>query len=613
MSRSRSVFLLVVGVVLVGLLSGVAGAGSFPMPRELRVPKTVQTVVVDASLNFTSEWNGSAVLAWYSPLSEVELDRVYILHNGTHYLFGAVLYDPDHKADDSLTLYVNASGKLYKYVLNEDSSTPYAYNYTGGGWVSITPNATFKASKSACYPWGGIPWIYMELALEKGDWDSATSVLLYIEHRHTWKMDVMSRYPEDANATDQGRWVYVEFKELLGQYSVNITLYDRDGGGIDYVANETWAVFSFKVNGSVYTQVAPNTTSISLMLPSENYTVSIYVGGVLIYNTSLNVNTTIVRSYILNNLAKSDTAVGRVIAVVEWRANITSIALDCERGVGTIITNSTKMAMLKMYSKTDWRHTVVLNAMNFTYDPFANVLKAYIRNGTTGVMFVCASRDYPVFRNATNLVKGYTYSVEERIMDAWVLAGTYSMYKDVPPFTVVLNGSALKRGADYSVNAFNFTDVVAGAGSLRIYYDNPIGVEAYANETEVVVVVSTPYSFNGRAVIRVYRDGELQTTSYRSLRFSSGINTVEFALPELQAGNYTVRAVVYDDDSGVECGEATGAFSVSGVREVSVPYVPAELWIIIGLLILVLLLVIAEAMRRSARAVGVRPRRYLRF
>ena len=609
--RYNTVFLM--GMLLALVLS-TALAFSFPSPTDIVVPKTSSTIVVDALLNFTSEWNGSAVLVWYNPLSEVELDRVYILHNDSHYFFGAVLYDPDHKGDDSLTLYVNASGKLYKYVLDEDSSTPYAYNYTGGSWVSITPNATFKASKSACYPWGGIPWIYMELALEKGDWDSATSVLLYIEHRHTWKTDVMSRYPVDANATDQSKWVYVEFKELLGQYSVSITLYDRDGNYVDYVANETWAVFSFKVNGSIYTQVAPNTTSVSLMLPSENYTVSIFVGGVLIYNTSLNVNTAIVKAYTLNNLAKKDTIMGRIIVVVEWNSNITAMALDCDRGVGVIIINGTRMAMFRAYSKTMWRYTVALNALNFTYDPFANDLRAYIMNGTSGVILVCAPCEYPVFYNASNLVKGYTYSVKEHFMDTWILAGTYRIYKDVPPFAVVLNGSALKKGSDYSVNVFNITEVVAGAGVLRVYYDNPIGVRAYANESEVVVTVSTPYSFNGRVVVKVYKDGVLQTTAYRSLKFSSGINTVRIALPEFGVGDYSVTAIVYDDDSGVKAGEYTTAFTVEEavVREV-IGAIPWELWVLIIILVILLAWLLVNMYVRYAKSLVSKPRRYLKL
>jgi len=106
---------LLMGVLLALVLSTTLVL-SFPLPTDVVVPKTSSTIVVDASLDFTNEWNGSAVLVWYNPLSEVELDRVYILHNDSHYFFGAVLYDPDHKGDDSLTLYVNASGKLYKYV-----------------------------------------------------------------------------------------------------------------------------------------------------------------------------------------------------------------------------------------------------------------------------------------------------------------------------------------------------------------------------------------------------------------------------------------------------------------------------------------------------------------
>jgi len=111
--RYNTVFLM--GMLLALVLSITALAFSFPFPTDVAVPKTSSMIVVDALLNFTSEWNGSAVLVWYNPLSEVELDRVYILHNDSHYFFGAVLYDPDNVVDDYLTFLVNASGKLYKY------------------------------------------------------------------------------------------------------------------------------------------------------------------------------------------------------------------------------------------------------------------------------------------------------------------------------------------------------------------------------------------------------------------------------------------------------------------------------------------------------------------
>ena len=71
----------------------------------ITVPETKSVIIVDGSLNMTSEWNGSAVVTWYNPLDGEELDTVYLLHNDTHYLFAAVLYDPDPVDDDSFTLY----------------------------------------------------------------------------------------------------------------------------------------------------------------------------------------------------------------------------------------------------------------------------------------------------------------------------------------------------------------------------------------------------------------------------------------------------------------------------------------------------------------------------
>jgi len=508
------------------------------------VPKVGNLVVVDAIINLISEWNGSAVLAWRSALSLVEFDRVYILHNSTHYLFAAKLYDPDSVADDELVFYVNASGHLYKYVLPEDSSAIQAFNYTGGSWVSFTSSALLLSGRSHHHD----PWIGMELAVPKSEWGNASRVLLYLEHINHHKLLVVSRYPQDAGPSDQTKWAELLFEEVAGQYAVDIELRDRDAHTIEYVADKTWAIFRLP-NGTIYTQVAPNGSTVHALLPPENYTVTVEVYGIPIFNTTINLSANYSATYVLNNLKREDTAGGTLVAVLQIPANISSIFINCERGYGLLITNSTERAHFYVFSDADWEHVVVLDALNFSYDPYSNTLYALMRNGTSGVVLICAPEGYPVFYEASNTVKGYVY--RGGVLEAWVNSGSYKVLGSGEPFAVALNGTALRRGADYTVDAFNVTSINMCKGTLSIYYDNPIGAKVEPLSPKLVIHLGTPYKFTGHVVVEVYDEEGRRVTSIREgFTATPSLTWIEVDMSGLAAGEYELRISIYDDDSG---------------------------------------------------------------
>jgi len=143
-------------------------------------------------------------------------------------------------------------------------------------------------------------------------------------------------------------------------------------------------------------------------------------------------------------------------------------------------------------------------------------------------MMIGAPEDYPVFYFANGAVRGYVYNHEIEELQAWVSNGTYEIYHAKAPFAVALNGTAIKRGTGYAVDAFNVATITAGGGELRVYYSNPTEMELLVtNETvpKANIIVATPYRFNGKYTLRVYDDSELVRTdpgnSIRNLRGGS--------------------------------------------------------------------------------------------
>jgi len=338
----------------------------------LAVPKTSAIIAIDGFLDMANEWNASAVATWANPLDGAEFDSVYMLHNDTHYLFAAVLYDPDTIDDDSIILYVNWDGTTYRYVLSEDSSAIELYNVTDGE-EALGSNGT--AVMTASSP--AQSWLYVELAIPKDEWGSSATVYALFMHKHTFKIDTTSKYPEAADPSDPATWLKVDYVEVLGQYGVSLAFKDRDGNPIDYVADRSYAAICF-LNGTFFTSLAPTNSSIEALLPPENYTITFYVYGIPIYNTSLTVDANITASYTLNNLKHVTTDLGDIIAIVEIPGEIGNIYLDPERHLGMMITNSTEEVVLRIYPEVVWNYSfvTVLNALNFTYNPFTKATSA---------------------------------------------------------------------------------------------------------------------------------------------------------------------------------------------------------------------------------------------
>ena len=581
---------LALGIIWL-LIFSVTVASAIPKPETLAVPETSATIVVDGTLDMNSEWNGSAVIAWYNPLDGCELDRIYLLHNSTHYLIGGVLYDLDHKKDDKVTIYVNWDTNIYKYIIHEDSASATLCNNTS----PLTTNATAILTKST----HSTHWIYLEMAVPKTEWGNSETVKMYFEHEHTYKLHVTSRYPENANSTDTSKWLTVEFRKTLGQYSVKLTFKDRDGNTIEYVAGESYAEISF-LNGTAYTVIAPTGSSVEVLLPSENYTIVFYVYDIPIFNTTLNVNTNITATYTLNNLKYVTTAFGDIVAVVEIPGEIGCIYLDPEKHLGTLITNSTEEIALRIYPKVTWNYTfvTVLNALNFTYNPFTGNLLAYAPGNFSGIMMIGAPEDYPVFFFANGTVRGYVYNHELEELDAWTTNGTYMIYHIKTPFAVTLNNTALMRGADYSTDPFNVTTVSIGNGELRIYFRNPAKVSLDVADATAKITITSPYRFNGTYTLKILRNTETVSTKTGKFTSTVPLTIVEIPLGSLDSGTYTVEAIIVDEDSQKTLGTATETYSAEAAPKEEIPW-ENYLWFLI---IAALAIATIIALKTSAKA-----------
>ena len=569
------------------------------------VPETSATILVDAVINMSSEWNGSAVVTWYNPLDGEELDTVYLLHNDTHYLFAAVLYDPDPIDDDSLTLYVNWGSTIYKYVLSEGSTAIELYNVTDGE-AALSSNGTAVMTSSS----PSQSWLYVELAIPKSEWNSSTTVYALFVHRHTFKIDTTSKYPEAANASDPTTWLRVDYEKVLGQYEVILTFRDRDSNPIGYVSNRSYAIISF-LNGTHYTTLAPTGSSIETLLPPENYTITFYVYGIPVFNTTLNVNTNITTTYTLNNLKHVTTAFGDVVAVVEIPGEIGCIYLDPEKHLGVLITNSTEEIALRIYPEVTWNYTfvAVLNALNFTYNPFTKNLLAYAPRNFSGIMMIGAPEDYPVFFFANGTARGYVYNHELEELDAWITSGTYMIYHVKTPFAVTLNNTALRRGTDYITDPFNVTTVSISNGDLRVYFRNPAEVSLDVAGTTAKITITSPYHFNGSYTLRIYNDSEIVALITGEFTSAIPLTTIEVPL-NLDPGTYRIEVTVADEDSGQTIGTASTSYEI--VAAPAIPEIGWEYYLLL-LVIALLAITIVVSLRAARHTIEkVREKRYVK-
>jgi len=596
MGASRS---LVLAILTITMLSAIP-----VLAQNVSVSETSSSIAIDGVLDMATEWNGSTVVVWSNPLDGAEYDVVYLLHNATHYLFAAVLYDPDNIRDDFFEIRVKWSSAVYRYVLSEGSSEIELYNITGGE-EALSSNATGVMTSSR----PSQHWLYLELAIPKEEWGSASTIYLLFIHRHTFKIDTTSKYPEDANLTDPSTWLRVDYKATLGEYKVVLAFRDRDGEPIDYVAGKSYAVISF-ANGTVFATIAPSSSSIEVLLPAENYTVTFYVYGIPIFRTELNVNSNITATYILNNLKHVVFPFGEVVAVVEHPGEISSIYLDPMQQLGMLIPNATIPVALRLFPTVSWNFTFVtaLNALNFTFNPFTYSLLAYTKNAS-GIMMIGGPQGYPVFYYANGSVRGYVYNHEVEELNAWIGNGTYRIFHTKPPFAITLNNTALKRGIDYTVDPFNITTIVLDeGGELHIYYKNPTKVELTMQNSKAVIHVVTPYSFSGSYVVKIYNDNDLELVTSVTGRFTATVPMTIIEVPlDLDPGTYRIEVSVTDEDSKKLLGTAETTYEVEAIP------IPGWEYYLLILVIVLLLIAFVAAIKASRHTIEeIRERRYVR-
>jgi len=588
---------------LLFLLVLIPTALAIPSPKEVAVPETHSAIIIDGVLNMSNEWNSSTIIVWYNPIIGNELDRVYLLHNSTHYFIGGIFYDPDNKKDDAITFYVDW-GTIYKYEIDEDSTCLCLYN----GTHTLSSNGTAKLTKSSPFTY----WIYLEVAIPKSEWHNADTVRMYFEHLHTHRVIVKSRYPEDANSTDSTKWLTVVFKQVLGEYNVTIHFKDRDHNDVDYIANNSYATIRFS-NGSLYTTVAPTNSSISVLLPPDNYTITFYVYDILTFNTTLSVNSNITVEYILNNLKYVEMPYGRIIAVVEIPSNIEGIYLKPEKQLGMLISNSTTPTALRIFPQVSWNwnytFTVVLNAINFTYNPLTRHLLAFSDRNLTGIMMIGAPEGYPVFYFANGTVRGYIYDDKLKELNTWISNGSYGIFSQTLPFAVVLNNTALRKGIDYTVDPFNITFLTIDEGNLRIYFKNPIKVSISFNNNTADIIITTPYSFNGYYTLYIYSNTTLVYKQSGTFTSTVPLTTIKIPL-RLKSGEYTALVKVIDKDSQQTVGEASASYTVAQIPTVNTE----KYYCIILLLILVVIVLSAILSKQIAKALlSTDKRKYLKI
>ena len=534
---------LALGFLIALMLSTIPAALA---QQSVVVPETSSIIVIDGVLDMTTEWNSSTVITWSNPLDGTEYDTVYLLHNDTHYLIAAVLYDPDNIDDDFFEVHVSWDSTIYRYVLSEGSTSIELYNVTNGEEV-LSSNATGIMTSSS----PSQHRLYVELAIPKEEWNSTTTAYLLFIHRHTFKIDTTSKYPEAANTTDPSTWLRVDYKVTLGEYKVVLTFKDRDGNPIDYVAERGYFEISF-LNGTTYAVISPTSSSIEVLLPPENYTITFYVYGIPVFSTTIEVNANITATYILENLKHIAFPFGEVIGIVEYPGKIEGFHLEPMNQIGMLISNSTEPIALRLFPRATWNFTfvTVLNALNFTFNPYTKSLLAYTKENLSAITMIGAPEGYPVFYLANGTLKGYVYNHEMMELGAWIATnGTFKIYHSEQPFAITINGTALKRDIDYVVDAFNVTTVYAGSGELRVYYKNPTDVELLLENSKVKIIVATPYRFNGNYVVRVYNDTELVTTVTGKFVSTVPMTVVEVPLNLDEPGTYRIEVTVTDEDS----------------------------------------------------------------
>jgi len=528
-------------------------------------------ITVDAYLNFTSEWNNSACISWYSSLSTTELDRIFIVHSPNYLFIGGVLFDPDKKKDNSITIFLNYSTQTIKYVVGEDGTLT-KYNKTGSTWVVSTTSAIAASNRSdyiSLLPPHNVPWWTFELRIPKTEFNSETTLKITILHEHTYKFTSYSRYPENANTTDPTTWATLTLVSPLG-YNFTLTLLDRDGDPIAYIANDTWVeIWNATDNTLLYVLTLDSNAKFSIPLKSGDYTVKTYVYGNQVDEKNYTITADLTSTQTLQNVKKVETPFGFLVVTVGYPSQLVEIDMDCCVGRGVVITNGTEVARVWVDSRARWLHLAVLYALNFSYTPFTNHLLSYVLNGTTGFVFLTGDYTKPVVYSANNTITSYIYDPYylELLLD--VEKGNYRFYSTVNPFAIVLNNTEIDG---WEIDPLNITSLtVESGGNLRIYFQNPIRmcVGLHSSQTTLAISVTSPYVFPAKLDVSVKTvRGKLVFSLTKRFETTVPLTLIEIPLNLDPEKSYVAEAKLYDEITGNLVAEDTFTIPPTLVKSV---------------------------------------------
>lgn len=159
-----------------------------------------------------SLWAGNAtVLSYQSLMNPVERDNFYFLHNTTHYLVGARIYDNDNASDEVLNFYFYNGNKTILVQVKEGNSTAEIYN------VSTLTNIGEIHVVSTKSEMGKVknPYMNVEFALPMTYLDNATNLRVMIERNSKlmggmlygcWHFADRVRFMSYAPAMDRFPW-----------------------------------------------------------------------------------------------------------------------------------------------------------------------------------------------------------------------------------------------------------------------------------------------------------------------------------------------------------------------------------------------------------------------
>jgi len=496
-------------LVALAVLTGVASA------------LQVQTgnITIDGNV---SEWAGNAtVLTYRSLMNPVEMDSFYFLHNATHYLIGARLYDNDNATDEWLNFYLYNGVRTILVQVHEGNDTAVLYDVSGDTLTKLG-EVPAVATKSVM---GKVknPYVNVELAVPKTYLDNATNVKVFIERKaklmrgmlvgcwcfakkvrfmhgmatanRGWEdwmdkfskivkfedyADVVGGYPLGATKDNPDTWANLTFVDTFGTNTLHLTLPVLAGVTTIEIYNGT------STNAPLLT-VLPASTSVTVNVPS-NVTIVVNVSGVPVLTKTYSINVSL-NDTLNPNVKTVDTGFAKTTIAVEEGANFTAyFDRDINGTVVTIYSNNT----VKVFVESTTR-MVVLSAEYIAYNPITNRSKFSVSGNDTVII------KYPKYSCILSADKLEDCEfIGKDHLRLKVGNGTVIIQNPNLPFAIADDGVAMKRDIDYVDNdGGNITLITTNGGTLDVYYANPCNMSVRTSNGRIIVSVATPYSFNG--------------------------------------------------------------------------------------------------------------------